>query len=128
MAGPLVLGLLVEATSHGMMWLCSGTLALDAMAEILPDRGELLRNRDWSRGLMVRRAWREALGDIFYRFLRTILKPFLGLKVMDGCGVIFSPGVARSRNSCAMVASNRTASILAKDWPMQSLGPPPKGK
>ena len=34
----------------------------------------------------------------YYRFSKTILMPFLGLSVIDGCGAICSPGPERSRN------------------------------
>jgi predicted MFS family arabinose efflux permease len=43
--GPLVFGLVVEATSYDVAWLVSGAIALAALAAILAGRRMLLRNR-----------------------------------------------------------------------------------
>ena len=43
--GPLVFGLVVEATSYDVAWLVSGAIALAALAAILVGRRMLLRDR-----------------------------------------------------------------------------------
>jgi MFS family permease len=43
--GPLVFGLVAEATSYDVAWLVSGTIALAALAAILVGRRMLLRDR-----------------------------------------------------------------------------------
>src|SRR3712207_8300789 len=43
--GPLVFGLVVEATSYDVAWLVSGAIALAALAAILVARSLLLRGR-----------------------------------------------------------------------------------
>src|SRR5215212_4340109 len=49
--------------------------------------------------------------------------PPLGRKVIDGNGVTLRSRCHSIEKRCAIVISNRTASIMAKRWPMQMRGP-----
>src|SRR5262249_39007036 len=64
----------------------------------------------------------------FSRLTSTTLTPCRGRNVNDGHGVTSCPGTRSSRNRWPIVASTRVASIRAKDRPMHTRGPPPKGK
>src|SRR5579862_9047806 len=70
----------------------------------------------------------EACATCGYRRLKVAFIPFLGRRVTVGCILMFCPGTIWNWYCCAIVASSNTASIVANPAPMQTLGPPPKGK
>jgi len=58
----------------------------------------------------------------------TRVTPCLGRNVIEGINSSLNPGLSANRNCCATVARINIASIMANWLPMQTLGPPPKGK
>src|SRR5258706_6776708 len=65
----------------------------------------------------------------FYERRWAIIRmPLFGRSVTDGKYLTFWPGTGVSLNFCAIVASNKTASIIANPAPTHALGPPPNGK